>query len=298
MVSPFDLRGPQFLVFYLALGALVALTARILLRSREAGAASPRPLHDYLDIAFLRGGPAEAIRVAVLTLVERGLLKIVGIKQVEAVAERAASVASKATERHILAKCATATVMDAILSDSSIAEAARNECEPGLVRQGLLPSDEQRAFRRAVFVAAAVLLLGVAGVKIAVAMARGRTNIEFLTMLSIVSVIVAWAVTHSRQTSAGQSVLADMRTLFSGLRRTAASLQMGSANDFALLAATFGIHEALSHHPEARTLFPRRTSSSSSADSSSSCGSSCGSSSSSCGSSCGGGGGGCGGCGS
>ncbi len=39
---------------------------------REAGAASPRPLHDYLDIAFLRGGPAEAIRVAVLTLVERG----------------------------------------------------------------------------------------------------------------------------------------------------------------------------------------------------------------------------------
>ena len=71
MVSPFDLRGPQFLVFYLALGALVALAARTLLRSREAGVSSPRPLHDYLDIAFLRGGAVEAVRVAVMTLVDR-----------------------------------------------------------------------------------------------------------------------------------------------------------------------------------------------------------------------------------
>ena len=56
MVNPFDLRGPQFLLFYICLGALATIVALWIRRSREAGVDATRPLSDYLEIAYLRGG--------------------------------------------------------------------------------------------------------------------------------------------------------------------------------------------------------------------------------------------------
>jgi hypothetical protein len=72
MVNPFDLRGPEFLVFYFVLG--VAVTAAVLaLRHRgEPPGLSAGPLTDYLKIAYLGGGSAEAIRVASVALMARG----------------------------------------------------------------------------------------------------------------------------------------------------------------------------------------------------------------------------------
>jgi uncharacterized membrane protein YgcG len=122
--------------------------------------------------------------------------------------------------------------------------------------------------------------------------------VGFLVILGVAFVLVTHQVTHPRRTAAGNALLADMTTLFHGLRHRASSLQPRQAgNDVALLAAIFGVSAAFAVHPDMERLFPRPTTGSD--GSSSSSGSSCGSSSSSsCGSSCGGGGGGCGGCGS
>jgi len=288
MFNPFDLRGPQFLLFYLALGALTLLVVTWMRRGSEATASTPRPLHDYLDIAFLRGGAAEALRVAIITLLDRGLLRIVDSKRIEAVDERGAQLVSKATERGILERCQTACDAGTLLADRSLTTTVTADCEPGLVRQGLLPDDAQRAYRRSLLMSSAAALLGVAAVKIVVALSRGRSNVGLLIILAIVFAIAAYAISHPRRTTAGNAVLTDMRTLFAGLKDGVTSFQAGGGNDFALLAAVFGMPLALPHHPEARTLFPASASTS---DGSSSGGSSCGSS-------CGGGGGGCGGCGS
>jgi hypothetical protein len=64
MPNPFDLRGPEFLVFYITLGVLVTVVVAVLRRRSESTVVATGPLVDYLKIAYLRGGSDEALRVA------------------------------------------------------------------------------------------------------------------------------------------------------------------------------------------------------------------------------------------
>jgi len=72
---PFNLTGPEFLWFFAAFGLCVAFLP--LVRRRMRGANSPDPLPritDPIQIATLRGGYKEAVRMLVVTLVDRGFL--------------------------------------------------------------------------------------------------------------------------------------------------------------------------------------------------------------------------------
>ena len=67
-MNPFDLPGPQFLVFYWVL-IIVGLLAVWGWRLRtDVGGAPERMFRDPYQLAFLRGGHPEVIRVALLTL--------------------------------------------------------------------------------------------------------------------------------------------------------------------------------------------------------------------------------------
>ena len=294
MVNPLDLRGPQFLLFYVCLGGAVCLVAAWLRRSREQATDPPRPLADYLEIAFLRGGAAEAVRVAILNLVDRGVLALSGEHVLIAPGEPTAHL-MRPTERAIASRARGVAKAAELLADREVTTAATTECEPELVRRGLLPSPAQQASRHALWVLSAGALAAVAGLKILIALSRGRSNIGFLVILGLVFVVVTFLVTHPRRTSAGSALLADMTTLFRGLKDRATSLRpRQNANDVALLAAIYGVSAAFPVYPDMKRLFPQPTSSDGGGDS----GGSSDSSGSSCGSSCGGGGGGCGGCGS
>ena len=75
---PFDLPGPQFLVFY-ALFAIAVLAALHLGRRHlESGPLPSLDLKDPLLFACLRGGPKETLSVAALGLIDRGLLHATG----------------------------------------------------------------------------------------------------------------------------------------------------------------------------------------------------------------------------
>ena len=179
-----------------------------------------------------------------------------------------------------------------VLGDRAIADAVTAECEPTLVRRGLLPSPDQRAVRMRLWLAAGGALTAVAAIKIVIAISRGRSNVGFLVLLGLGFLIATFAATHPRRTSAGNALVGDLRTLFGGLKDRASSLRPQSGGtDLALLAAVFGVGAALPVYPEAKKLFPQSGASDGGGSSDSSGGSSCGSS-------CGGGGGGCGGCGS
>lgn len=305
MVNPLDLRGPEFLAFYFWLGLGVTASAWLVRRFRERGD-PPRPLADYLEIAFLRGGAPEAIRVAALTLVDRGALTINGAAAGLVAAKDAALRATKATERAVVASVGSGAAMSDLLGDQAVTATVTAECEPELTRRGLLPSGDQQAARQRLWLWSAGVLVLVAGLKIAVALARGRSNIGVLAALAFLFAIITYSVTHPRLTPAGKALVADLRTLFAGLRDRASSLRPQSGGtDLALLVAVFGVGAALPIYPDSEKLFPKASASGGDSSSGSSCGSSssssgssCGSSSSSCGSSCGGGGGGCGGCGS
>jgi uncharacterized protein (TIGR04222 family) len=286
-MNPFDLRGPDFLAFYLVFGLAMLAVLWLLRRAGEADTTSHVMLDDYVEIAYLRGGPQEAMRVATLNLVNRGLLEVHGDDQLQAADKSWVETVSKPIERRLLARFRDSEKASSIFSDAALKEVATKESEPNLVRLGLLPDSGRQARRLTLFGFGVFVLAAVALTKVAVALARGRTNILFLIFEAGVFAWVAFKVTHPLRTPAGDALLSDLQTLFAGLKSRARSLVPGSeTQDFALLTAVFGMEAIPSHFPRMNKLFPK-------ASSSSGCGSSCGSS-------CGGGGcgGGCGGCGS
>ena len=156
--------------------------------------------------------------------------------------------------------------------------------DDALLRLGLIP-DESILRARPVRVSASLvnLLTGVAGLKILIALQRGRANILFLVLLAMFFVFIAIRVHNPLRTRRGDALLADLRNLFSSLKARAAMLRPGGETaDAALLMAIFGL-DAL---PAASFPYAKRFQPGKHVFETSSCGSACGSS---CGSSCGGG---------
>jgi uncharacterized protein (TIGR04222 family) len=291
MFNPFDLHGPAFLLFYACLGVAVALALRASRRRNEEGPAPRIDTSDPYLIAYLRGGKNEAARVAAVSLVDRGLLKEEGDDKLWAVG--GSGMVRRPIEKALLRVFAHPAAVGAMFNDREIEDACR-EFQDHLTRRGCLPNEDVRAQRRRLFMMALAVLLGVAAIKIAVALGRGRTNIVFLIVFAIVLTIVCWNVVNRRRTRRGDETMQDLQRLFARLEARALSLVPGGANaDAVMLAAVFGVTALPSAgFAYAHRLFRKSKSSDSSGGGG--CGSSCGSSA---GSSCGGGGGGCGGCG-
>jgi uncharacterized protein (TIGR04222 family) len=294
-MNPFDLPGPQFLVLYLILGVLVTIGLALFRISQESGTAARVTLSDPYLIAYLRGGANEALRVATVSLLDRGLLSVKGAKLVTD-KESGIDLVRAPIEKALLKTFKTADAATAIFGESSL-EAVCLPYEQTLVQMGLMPNETIKAAREKRFFIGLVVLGGVALIKILIALNRGRHNIGFLILLAIGFAFVCYKVSFPPRTRQGDALLADLKTLFASLQSRASGLRSGGATDeLVLLAAVFGLGAlSTTKFPyDIRALYPRAVSSSSST-----CGTSCGSS---CGGSsgCGGGGGcggGCGGCG-
>lgn len=293
MGNPFDLRGPQFLLFYVVFGVSVNLLLRFLIRRSEKKDA---PAHwDYADpykIAYLRAGIFEALRVAIFSLVDRGLLKATGDLIVSEA--KAKNLVQRPIEKSVVKLFDRSREIKDVFSDAET-EGAGEEYRRILVREGLLADSDTFVRRMALAVAALCLIVGVSGIKIVVAFMRGRFNVGFLLLLSIVFTVWAVATWRRQRTGAGDEIILQMTQRFRSLRLRAGSLRPGGmTSDAAFLAAVFGL-AALSgdYFPFVKVLFPKASSTNGSSYTGG-CGSSgCGSSG------CGGGGcgGGCGGCG-
>ena len=293
MFNPFDLPGPQFLLFYACLGVFVMAAFRYFQRRREEG---PLPRIDTSDpylIAYLRGGKNEAVRLATVSLIDRGLIKDEGTDRL--VTAGSEETVRRPIEKAVMALFSRPQPAEVIFKAHSVQVACR-EFESHLTRRGFMADEAVRAQRRALLGAALAILFGIAGIKVFVALGGGHTNIAFLLIMATAFTIVCVKVAKRPRTRRGDLVLEDLRRLFARLRARAPAMRSGGATaEAVLLAAVFGI-AAL---PSPAFAYAHRLFRKSANDTS---GSSCGGSS--CGSSCGGGGsggdsggGGCGGCG-
>jgi uncharacterized protein (TIGR04222 family) len=313
-MNPFDLRGPEFLLFYFCFSLAVIIAIVVLRRRAESGDAPRIDLGDPYLIAYLRGGEDEALRLAVISLVDRGVLAMDG-KFIRRADHVTSSMVKYPFEYEALKKFdATgeeASVFEAasVLGDNSLKSALqpyRNRLE----RAGLMPDANVRRDRR-MRLLLALMALGVVGViKIQIGLSLGKP-VSLLVVMMIAAMIIAAAFSFPRLTALGKATLEDITNLYSGLRTRINSFSPGGASaELAMFAAVFGV-AALAGTPfaYAEDLFRRTTSSwFGGTSASSSCGTSACSSggSSDGGSSCGGssdggsgcGGGGCGGCGS
>lgn len=308
-MNPFDLRGPEFLLFYFIFTCVVLLVLILLRRIDERPNALKPPMDDPYLVAFLRGGEEEALRVTALSLVDRGLLQVKSSgasifsseaeNKLELADPHAIEAAKRPIEKRVLEAFQTAKPISATL-DSLVACQACVDYAVSLENLGLLPGPDTRAARNRRFWVATVILLGVAVLKILIALSRGRTNILFLILMSALAAYVTSRISNPFRTERGEKFLQDVRSLFSTLKLRAASLRPGGATtDLVWLASTFGLAEVPPIlFPQVSALIKRHQQREGHGDGGffHSCGSSsCG------GGGCGGGGcggGGCGGCGS
>ncbi len=292
------MSGPQFLLFYLIIGLLTLLIFKYAIRAKENRFPIPKlGLSDPYEIATLRGGINEAIKIAVISLVDRGLLEVadkkfdieISTKNIEAIDH-----ARRPIEKAILSeKYAKPGSLYTIHHDASTIMAAQ-EYRESLIERRLLAGKKIRDERRPLFCLTLLLLGGLAFAKISIALERGYHNIWFLVALMCIFFALLIRMYKSEKTSLGARVLTDLEIMFTGLRSRSPWIDAGGeTNEAVLVAAVFGV-SVLSPltFPFIKKLYPKpfeTTSSSTNCGAGSSCGS---------GSSCGGSCAGCGGCGS
>lgn len=304
-MNVFDLPGRQFLVVYAALAVVTAIAARALRAFADPPpTASESTDHDPYLIACLRGGVAELIRVNIMTLVDRGLLELKG-DTLHAVPGHADH-ARRPLERAILEACASGASVRDLVANSSVKRAAA-PIRAELGARGYWAVPLIGGSRLGLYIACGGLLGLVAYHKVALALARGHTNVGFLKVLAMVACVALLFVVFPRRTELGKRTLRNMKELFAGLSsQTRAIARGGESTELAWQAAVFGVGAVSPElFPARERLFPHArkvsersacgTSGCSGDAGSSSSSSSCSSSSCSGGSSCGGGG--CGGCG-
>jgi uncharacterized protein (TIGR04222 family) len=291
MASPFDMQGPEFLVFYIVLGIGVNMLLRSLILQKEKDRpAALLVCNDPYKLAYLRAGACETLRVVLFSLIDRGLLKASG-----------AAVAAEPYAREMVRRPVEQTVVAFFTKPHQAREifdyqAAIRACDVycrELFDEGMLADKAVFASRRNLSLAALFLLGGISATKIAVALSRGRQNIVLLILLTIIFTLWAISTWNRKRTGAGEEVLLRARLNFKPLKdECAARLRPGGmTNDAVFLAAAFGMAALPSgHFPYVATLFPQAVKSSGDSSYSGGCGG---------GGGCGGcgGGGGCGGCG-
>jgi len=289
MCNPFDLRGPEFLVFYLVFGTGVNLLLRhVILRKEKDSPAATRVCSDPYKLAALRGGAFETLRVVTVSLIDRGLLKASG--DLTAAEPDALQRVRRPVEQAVVEFFAWPRTAQDIFSNPGAVNAAEEQCRE-LAAEGLLADERGRAGRRRASLSAIFLLIGVSAAKIGIAVSRGRHNIAFLIILTLVFTVWAIATWYRKRTGAGDEVLRRARLRFRQLKERPENIRPGGENNDAVyLAAVFGLAALPSlYFPYASKLFPQAASGSADGSSGGCGGGGCG------GGGCGGGG--CGGCG-
>ncbi|HUQ94936.1 MAG TPA: hypothetical protein VM120_24875 [Bryobacteraceae bacterium] len=163
-----------------------------------------------------------------------------------------------------------------------------------LQEKGFLPGPSATLIQARDLTAGLIALVGVSAIKIGVALSRGRTNIIFLVLMTVIAIVLACKVTSPRITLRSKRFLEDLARLWRGTEGRKASLYPHSGSkDLVFLSAVFGMSILPERaFPDKRLVFKEPAAAGCS--SGSGCGSSSSDSGSSGGSSCGGGG--CGGC--
>ena len=289
-MNPFLWTGPKFLGFYaiLIVAAVVAVAIRWNMGGRGKTPSMSDLTNDPYGIAYIRGNTAEAIRVAIFNLVDRGILSF-SEDRIRQSRTGGAQLVKRPLEKALVAACAKSAPIKSVARNPDVLREAGQYGET-LGKAGLVADREERAGRMRFGFAVAGVLLAVAVIKFMVAVSQGRTNVGFLILLTIIAWVLVIALSANRKTHTGQQALRDLRTLMKRAKANASRLQSGGkTNEAVLLAAVFGLYILpAAAFPQVEQMYPRPSGggdSGGSSDSGSSCSSGCG------------GGGGCGGCG-
>ncbi len=234
--NPFDLTGPQFLVFYSLVGVMLVGGLALYRYMTGSAGAGEVALSDPYAIACLRGGKQEMLQLATLVLIEKGLLSVNGeriVREKDWPGEKT----TNPLEATLLREFGRSSLPKNVYTSQPV-EAQCRQVSQSLAAQGawISDEDEHRIFVYRWLVIAA--LLAVAGAKLGLAIARGRSNVWFLILEAAVFAAGAYFVYRHRRTSRGSRYLRDLRTL---VERSRASGEDPGKNELLMLGAVLGV---------------------------------------------------------
>jgi uncharacterized protein (TIGR04222 family) len=283
MLNPFAWHGGTFLFFYLVVGIAALIGQFLWSRARELSGLVPQlNMTDPYQIAYLRGGSAQALNIAAVSLIDRGLLK--GADALLTAEPNAVGMVRRPIEKAVLQLYRSAG-NSAEMAKSQACLATCDEYQRTLEDFELIAGPRAFAQRLVPLLVVAVSLGFIGFLKIVMAVAEGRDYGLIVAMMGFFG-FVALKIYRRHRTARGDAMIADLQVLFSRLRDRADSLRQGGAtNEAALLAAVYGVDKLPPERfPGTKPL--RRKKQDSSCGGGSGCGSSC---SGSCGGGCGGG---------
>ena len=242
-VNPFDWSGPWFLLAYLIFGLLVYYSVRELLIRQELR--NPHAQLSLADdpyrIAFLRGGALEAVKIAAIVLVDRGLLRADG-PLLETASADSLRFASHDIERDVLRLYLGRQGHSKELAAQADMLPSCRAYQDSLTQQELLVGPPLLRRRERITWPAHYLLLTVAAVKAVIAISRQHYNLLFLALLLAIFLLMLRGLRTQATSWSAQRLLTDLRMLFGRLNMRASRLNAGSSSaDMALLAAIFGL---------------------------------------------------------
>lgn len=227
-----DLYGPYFLLFYAATIVVLIVAARRSIwsadRSLERGPPEIPTKLDPYEVAYLRGGENEVTRVAVASMIQRGLLRIVEDERWHSTI-RTIGRGRKPEPNELLP--VEAAVWDwglypadagELFGKRGVTTRVKEVCkryELDLAEEGLLVSEEQlKPLVRWLWFSGLAILLLLGVYKLIVAHAKGHANVAFLNILMVGGAVVysiACLVTH-RLSRRGKAYLARLKQVFGG----------------------------------------------------------------------------------
>lgn len=318
-----DMYGPTFLLFYGCVIVATLVACWWAIRAADPTVSQlPLPLPsnpDPYDIAYLRGGANEVIRLAVFNLMQRGYLKVQERERGTA-NQKLVKEANHPESRHL--SPIERKVFEYVISPGNApVDAAslfvtlpvrlKQDCqiyEERMRQAELLSSPQLQETARRVALMGGCFIATLGGYKLIVALAKGKSNVVFLLIMAVVALVVLIRVCRPpRLSHLGKDYLKRLQEVFRRLKYQAALPNAeGLDTTMLLLVSVFGLSVlADSAYANFERMFHKGATSSGSGG----CGGGytgsggCGGSSAGCGgggsSGCGGGGGGggCGGCG-
>ncbi|MGE3651395.1 MAG: TIGR04222 domain-containing membrane protein, partial [Reyranellaceae bacterium] len=195
-----------------------------------AAPAPNAPPFDYRDpylIAALRGGPRAVIELAIVALLDRGLLQPDDARfddkaHIKASREDAVEFAGNDVERALLACAASKTAIRHVLSAVEV-KAAAEAYAKRLIALGLKLDEAAASRRRAILV---LCLLPVAVVVILRVVLPKHVSI-FHVVLGLSVLLMTGAIARAKRDERGKAILKELTDLFAGLAVRAAELRRG-----------------------------------------------------------------------
>jgi uncharacterized protein (TIGR04222 family) len=202
-----DMYGPYFLLFYaMAIGALILAcykSVRSVDRTRDMEPPEIPAKIDPYEIAYLRGGEKEVTRVAIASLIQRGLLQITKSRDWSSTAAAILKEIDRGRkpepgelspiEACIMKWSGFPATDRQIYEPSGIPALLKGKCahyQDNLADKELLAPPEMKQLGAWLWWVGSALILGLGGYKLAVALAKGDSNVVvFLCIMAVFGVI-------------------------------------------------------------------------------------------------------------